>query len=104
MPTGRKSALASTQAPTALHLSAGCSSPSPAARCAVSGCRRSLTDLIQQALLQVLTPVFDPHFSDRSYGFRPGRSAHQAVRAAQEAIAPVTAGWSISTWKPSSTG
>jgi len=46
-----------------------------------------LDRLIQQALLQVLTPVFDPHFSDRSYGFRPGRSAHQAVRRAQEAIA-----------------
>lgn len=43
--------------------------------------------LIQQALLQVLTPIFDPHFADQSYGFRPGRSAHQAVRRAQEAIA-----------------
>jgi group II intron reverse transcriptase/maturase len=40
----------------------------------------------QQALLQVLTPMFDPHISDRSYGFRPGRSAHEAVRRAQEAI------------------
>jgi len=46
-----------------------------------------LDRLIQQALLQVLTPVFDPHFADRSYGFRPGRSAHQAVRRAREAIA-----------------
>ncbi len=35
--------------------------------------------LIQQALLQQLTPIFDPLFSDSSYGFRPGRSAHQAV-------------------------
>lgn len=42
--------------------------------------------LIQQALLQVLTPVFDPHFSPHSYGFRPGRNAHQAVRAAQAFI------------------
>jgi hypothetical protein len=33
--------------------------------------------MIQQALLQVLTPVFDPSFSGRSFGFRPGRSAHQ---------------------------
>jgi hypothetical protein len=32
--------------------------------------------LIQQAVLQVLTPVFDPHFSEMSFGFRPGRSAH----------------------------
>jgi group II intron reverse transcriptase/maturase len=39
--------------------------------------------LIQQALLHVLTPIFDPQFSDASYGFRPGRSAHQAVKRAQ---------------------
>jgi RNA-directed DNA polymerase len=35
--------------------------------------------LIQQALLQVLQPRWDPTFSEHSYGFRPGRSAHQAV-------------------------
>jgi len=39
--------------------------------------------LIQQALLQVLQPILDPTFSSHSYGFRPGRSAHQAVHAAQ---------------------
>ena len=39
--------------------------------------------LIQQMLLQVLTPIFDPKFSQHSYGFRPGRSAQDAVRAAQ---------------------
>ena len=38
---------------------------------------------IQQLLLQALTPVFDPQFSEHSYGFRPGRSAQDAVRAAQ---------------------
>lgn len=43
--------------------------------------------LIQQALLQVLTPVFDPTFSPGSYGFRPGRSAHQAVEAARFYVA-----------------
>ena len=42
--------------------------------------------LIQQALLQVLTPIFDPTFSEFSFGFRPGRSAHNAVRAAREYI------------------
>ena len=42
-----------------------------------------LDRLIQQALLQVLTPLFDPHFSESSYGFRPTRSAHQAVRQAK---------------------
>ena len=42
--------------------------------------------LIQQALLQVLQPEWDSSFSDSSYGFRPGRNAHQAVRAAREYI------------------
>jgi len=41
---------------------------------------------IQQAVLQVLTPLFDPHFSAHSFGFRPGRSAHQAVEAARQSI------------------
>jgi len=43
--------------------------------------------LIQQALNQVLSPIFDPNFSRSSYGFRPGRSAHQAVRQAQADVA-----------------
>jgi len=46
-----------------------------------------LDRLIQQALLQVLTPIFDPTFSEHSFGFRPGRSAHQAVRSARSHIA-----------------
>jgi group II intron reverse transcriptase/maturase len=45
-----------------------------------------LDRFIQQCLLQVLQPQFDPTFSEHSYGFRPGRSAHQAVRAAQQYI------------------
>ena len=45
-----------------------------------------LDRLLQQAMAQLLTPVFDPTFSPSSYGFRPGRSAHQAVRAAREHI------------------
>ena len=40
--------------------------------------------LIQQALNQVMQPIFDPDFSESSYGFRPGRSAHQAVLKARE--------------------
>jgi RNA-directed DNA polymerase len=40
--------------------------------------------MIQQALLQVLTPIIDPTFSESSYGFRPGRSAHQAIERARE--------------------
>ena len=47
-----------------------------------------LDRLIQQCLLQVLQPRFDPTFSEHSYGFRPGRSAHDAVRAAQRYIQP----------------
>ena len=38
---------------------------------------------IQHLLVQALTPIFDPDFSNSSYGFRPGRSAHDAMRAAQ---------------------
>ncbi|WP_317205598.1 group II intron reverse transcriptase/maturase [Janthinobacterium sp.] len=45
-----------------------------------------LDRLIQQALLQVLQPEFDPGFSDHSYGFRPGRNAWQAVQQAQSYI------------------
>ncbi|MBU1193868.1 MAG: group II intron reverse transcriptase/maturase [Proteobacteria bacterium] len=46
-----------------------------------------LDRLIQQAVLQVLTPIYDPCFSKFSYGFRPGRSAHQALCQAREHMA-----------------
>ena len=47
----------------------------------------TVTDrLIQQALLQVLQPVLEPTFSEHSYGFRPGRRAHDAVLAAQSYV------------------
>jgi RNA-directed DNA polymerase len=42
--------------------------------------------LIQQALLQVLQPILDPTFSEHSYGFRPGRRAHDAVLVAQSYV------------------
>jgi len=42
--------------------------------------------LIKQALHQVMTPIFDPGFSGSSYGFRRGRSAHDAVRQAREYV------------------
>lgn len=53
----------------------------------------SVTDrLIQQALLQVLQPLIDPTFSESSYGFRPGRRAHDAVLEAQR---HVQEGWQV---------
>lgn len=53
-----------------------------------------LDRMIQQAVLQVLTPILDPTFSDASYGFRPGRSAHQAVERARGYIA-AGQGWVV---------
>lgn len=45
-----------------------------------------LDRLIQQAVAQVLLPIFDPHFSEASFGFRPGRSAHRAVNRVRDHI------------------
>lgn len=45
-----------------------------------------LDRVIQQAIVQVLTPLFDPDFSESSYGFRPKRSAHGAVKQVQRTI------------------
>lgn len=45
-----------------------------------------LDRLIQQAIAQVLLPIFDPHFSESSFGFRPGRSAHGAVKQVRDHI------------------
>jgi RNA-directed DNA polymerase len=53
----------------------------------------TVTDrVVQQAIAQVLTPIFDPTFSDSSFGFRPGRNAHQAIKQVQ---AYVNDGWHI---------
>jgi RNA-directed DNA polymerase len=51
------------------------------------GIPTTLDRLVQQAVMQVLQRQWDPTFSDHSYGFRPGRSAHQAVAQAQKYIA-----------------
>jgi len=48
----------------------------------------TLTDrMIQQAVHQVLSPIFEADFSESSYGFRPGRNAHQALKAAKQHVA-----------------
>jgi RNA-directed DNA polymerase len=56
-----------------------------------------LDRVIQQAIGQVLTPLFDPHFSASSFGFRPGRCAHGALPARA-----IGSPW-ILTWRSSST-
>ena len=56
--------------------------PKPGGGTRMLGIPTAVDRFIQQAVLQVLTPIFNPTFSDSSYGFRPGRCAHQAVAAA----------------------
>ena len=50
------------------------------------GIPTALDRFVQQLILQVLQPIFDPTFSEHSHGFRPGRRAHDAVRKAQQYI------------------
>ena len=57
--------------------------PKPSGGMRMLGVPTVIDRLIQQALHQVLQPLFEPTFSDSSFGFRPGRGAHQAVRTAQ---------------------
>ena len=57
--------------------------PKPTGGVRLLGIPTVLDRLIQQAVLQVLTPIFDPHFSPASYGFRPGKRGHDAVRTAR---------------------
>jgi RNA-directed DNA polymerase len=61
--------------------------PKPQGGVRTLGIPTVLDRLIQQSLNQVLQPLFDPEFSESSYGFRPGRNAHQAVKAAQSYVA-----------------
>jgi RNA-directed DNA polymerase len=60
--------------------------PKPGGGTRMLGIPTVLDRLIQQAIHQILTPIWEPEFSAHSYGFRPGRSAQQAVRAAQKHV------------------
>lgn len=60
--------------------------PKPSGGVRTLGVPTVLDRLVQQALHQVLQPLFEPTFSEGSFGFRPGRNAHQAVRRAQAYI------------------
>ena len=60
--------------------------PKPGGGTRMLGIPTAADRFIQQAVLQVLTPIFDPTFSDSSYGFRPGRSAHQAICSARSHV------------------
>ena len=61
--------------------------PKPGGGERVLGIPTGMDRMIQQALQQVMTPLFDPNFSDASYGFRKGRSAHGAIARARDHIA-----------------
>ena len=58
--------------------------PKPSGGVRMLGIPTVLDRFIQQLLLQVMTPIFEPMFSEHSYGFRPGRSPADALRAAQK--------------------
>lgn len=60
--------------------------PKPGGGMRMLGIPTVIDRLIQQALLQVLSPIFETYFSNSSYGFRPGRSAHQAIIQAKEYV------------------
>jgi RNA-directed DNA polymerase len=60
--------------------------PKPDGGVRLLGIPNVLDRFLQQAIAQVLTPLFEPIFSPHSYGFRPGRSAHDAVKQAQEYV------------------
>ncbi len=68
--------------------------PKPSGGQRMLGVPAAVDRLICQALLQVLTPVFDPYFHPHSFGFRPGCSAHQAVERARQFIAD-DAAWCV---------
>jgi RNA-directed DNA polymerase len=65
----------------------GVSIPKPGGGQRQLGIPTVIDRLVQQAFLQVVTPILDPTFSPRSYGFRPGKSAHEALASAKGHVA-----------------
>ena len=68
--------------------------PKPSGGLRMLGVPAAVDRLICQAIAQVLTPIFDPHFHPHSFGFRPVRSAHDAVERARQFIAD-DAAWCV---------
>ncbi|MBI3779333.1 MAG: group II intron reverse transcriptase/maturase [Gammaproteobacteria bacterium] len=60
--------------------------PKPSGGTRMLGIPTVMDRFIQQLLLEVLTPIYEPQFSEHSYGFRPGRSAQDAIKAAQKYV------------------
>ena len=60
--------------------------PKPNGKIRLLGIPTVIDRMVQQAIVQVLSPLFDPHFSDNSYGFRPKRSAQGAISKAKEFV------------------
>jgi RNA-directed DNA polymerase len=83
-PRIRQDLLADRYQPQAVR---GVEIPKPGGGMRLLGIPTVVDRLIQQALHQVLMPLFDPGFSTHSYGFRAGRSAHDAVKAAKAYVA-----------------
>lgn len=81
--TIRQSILAGTYRPSPVRRE---EIPKPDGGVRLLGIPTVLDRLIQQAIAQVLTPLYDPEFSESSYGFRPGRGARQAVEASRKYI------------------
>ena len=68
--------------------------PKPSGGLRMLGVPAAVDRLICQAIAQVLTPIFDPLFHPHSFGFRPGRSQHDAVKRARQFIAD-DAAWCV---------
>lgn len=82
-PALKESLLAGTYEPQPVL---GMEIPKPGGGVRQLGLPTAVDRLIQQAVHQVLSPLFEPGFSESSYGFRPGRNAHQAVLKARDYV------------------